>query len=1583
MKKHLSMLIAVVMVLSMFPAMIFSSSAEDYAAMIGETGYVTLSAAMSAATKGDTVVLCKDVTPESEGVATLEIAPETDITLDMNGHNITTSEAYDAIWVRSGLTFTVINTLDVPSQIYATGYDANGNEVGYSGVYLNGNLTVAGDVTISGRDRGITVMDPGCNVVLKNGAKIVGRSEYGINTYWDGSSIDLTIENASVSGKKGGIYINKPDSSVAIYGSQNDLGSIYFAVKGTLTLGADAKNTKYSFSGTLEANTVTNSDGSKTLTFDAPPKIDEETDKPEAILNGVEYDTFAEAYELAQENDTIYLVAKTVALPCLTKSGITIEGVAKDGKYPEVSIAYNNKTQSIVASDLTVKNVIFGLNGGYIYPSSSCNNITFENCEFRYRIAANGTNYTFKNCLFNGENGIYYATVTGYMILDGCTFETELYGFHNTPGDGVGSKTCVLTVKDCGIATWCAIDKANTTTFEGCYFYESGHCSHYYAVNMYDDAVVNDCTFEEGYFLNLAGTDKIIELNNCEFTNGNTLENVTSEFGNSTFIVDGVKDENGQYIGGTLVGDEERTSDIIADGYVRNENGEIVSACQPEAELNGVKYETFAEAYALAQSGDTIYLIAETVELPFLDKNGITIEGVPQDGKNPEIKIAEKNKEGMVFTNANDLTIKNVIFGVDDSVITTYYKCDNINFEGCEFRCKVQARGSNFTFKDCVFNGYEGLYYSVVTGEMLLEGCTFNTVRYGFHNSPEDGAGKTCTLTVKDCDIATFCVTSAANDVTFDGCTFYENGICNHYYCVNLYGDAVVNNCTFENGYFLGTAGADSVIEINNCEYINGATVENVTSDVGNNVFVIDGEKDENGKYISGTVVGKAEKTAAVIAEGFEADEEGVIVKAPLPEPRVNFTNISFTVGSTMSANVSIEDGIYGDAYTADKCVLYIDVLVDGEWIEIGSDTVVPATDAILGESTATMKFSVSGIPMAYLADNMRIRLYAYGDETFYAEVTELDEGVDLSFVNYTEKLKKMPEYAENASLISLLNTMLNYTASVQQYKGHNTDNLANAGLSEEEKAVTSILDIDFSEYSGALKRGVSSNASATVTFDASQLLMSSDKTGFQFYFTVADDVDVSALEVQVKYNGKLAKIPASAFKSRGNGQYSAIFEGLDPTEFDVQLTVAVFENGNKVSNVAYDSIPATAKLVSENPRYASMVDIFSGMLAYCKAAKAYIAESNPYGDATPVATVEDLKAALSEGTQNVVLTEDMEISEIISITRDITLDLNGKTLTNDVCAGRVFFVTEPNVTLTIDGTKEGSGICASSDADGETYGIVDMRVGSAGSKLVVNGGTYTANTNNGALFKIRDDNVAVELNNVTATTNRWIFDAYNVGTTLTVNGGHFTSTETVNGKSFSAFYFSSIPVDYDKPNISFTDTTIVSAGGACIDLNCGIGEFNNCDFTVTNPSNPAWTASAMSVSNGSWAFINGGTYTSEGYGAYVYTSGGNIIIDGGAVITGKAQALVSSAASYYYEDGHITLNDGTINGDIYVYNDGDRPADITINGGSVNGSFSTGSSKVATIHINGGTFTNDPTAYVDTTISSVTDNGNGTWTVQ
>ncbi len=149
----------------------------------------------------------------------------------------------------------------------------------------------------------------------------------------------------------------------------------------------------------------------------------------------------------------------------------------------------------------------------------------------------------------------------------------------------------------------------------------------------------------------------------------------------------------------------------------------------------------------------------------------------------------------------------------------------------------------------------------------------------------------------------------------------------------------------------------------------------------------------------------------------------------------------------------------------------------------------------------------------------------------------------------------------------------------------------------------------------------------------------------------------------------------------------------------------------------------------------------------------------------------------------------------------------------------------------------------------------------------------------------------------------------------------------------------------------------------------------NDCVGTRSTIGDPVWANSAVAAAYGATLTINGGEYTSDAYGVYVFNSGANVVIKDG---TFKAPVVLKADGSYTDTSvkGVITVNGGSFDGKIEMNN---GYAAMTINGGTfTNFSVATYSPLVIT----GGTFDADPAKYVDTAAYTVTNNGNGTWTV-
>ena len=341
---------------------------------------------------------------------------------------------------------------------------------------------------------------------------------------------------------------------------------------------------------------------------------------------------------------------------------------------------------------------------------------------------------------------------------------------------------------------------------------------------------------------------------------------------------------------------------------------------------------------------------------------------------------------------------------------------------------------------------------------------------------------------------------------------------------------------------------------------------------------------------------------------------------------------------------------------------------------------------------------------------------------------------------------------------------------------------------------------------------------------------------------------------------------------------------------------------------------------------------------------------------ASPVATVGDYgfstlagAVAAARAGDTVTLQADCTVTGPIAVEEDLTLDLNGHVITNEV-AGSYLFRTSAD--LTVDGTDSGSGMTiptSNTDARGFIQ-VIQTAV------LTLKGGSYTGvpESRDNALFYLSADETESYAYDSGANGSTAILEDLTVETgcrtfqmdtldliTLKVTGGSYASTagSTSDDEKYNVFGVDCIQIP-EEANLTFEDVTVTSAGGACIEVCGGRATFTDCDFTVENPSVPGFTATAVAASWEGNATIVSGTYQSQGYGAYVYSSGGTINVQGGTV-TGSEAAVRADVNDTY-----------------------GNPATVNISGGQIRGALTTNGNEKATISITGGYFTSDPSEY-------------------
>ncbi len=114
------------------------------------------------------------------------------------------------------------------------------------------------------------------------------------------------------------------------------------------------------------------------------------------------------------------------------------------------------------------------------------------------------------------------------------------------------------------------------------------------------------------------------------------------------------------------------------------------------------------------------------------------------------------------------------------------------------------------------------------------------------------------------------------------------------------------------------------------------------------------------------------------------------------------------------------------------------------------------------------------------------------------------------SVVGYANKLLSDTTGIYNEKTVALVKAMLNYGAYAQIHFNYNTENLANANLSEDEKALSSVTADNFASYkaSGMTIEGAGKFVSSNLVLDS--------ETALKVYFQPEDGIDINSLTFTV-----------------------------------------------------------------------------------------------------------------------------------------------------------------------------------------------------------------------------------------------------------------------------------------------------------------------------------------------------------------------------------------------------------------------------------------------------------------------------------
>ena len=299
--------------------------------------------------------------------------------------------------------------------------------------------------------------------------------------------------------------------------------------------------------------------------------------------------------------------------------------------------------------------------------------------------------------------------------------------------------------------------------------------------------------------------------------------------------------------------------------------------------------------------------------------------------------------------------------------------------------------------------------------------------------------------------------------------------------------------------------------------------------------------------------------------------------------------------------------------------------------------------------------------------------------------------------------------------------------------------------------------------------------------------------------------------------------------------------------------------------------------------------------------------------------TYESLETALSaaDAGATVKLLADAEMNASVTLDKAITLDLNGKTVTNNSATTRPFFVTADAFTVIGNG-----GSMVIPEDNSSSYGLIDMQT--ANATLTVSDVTMSGPTNTGAFIKCRKEFQTVNLTNVNAKATGNSYGIVNAQTgnytplNLNVVGGNFeyNSTYTQCGP-FAA--------TSGKGSFSFENVTVNSNQGPIVDVCGSTATFKNCDFTNTDTAAhyascigiSSYVKGAYGVSEQGNVIIEGGNYTAN-YPVYVFNSGGKVTINGGTFDGSIASIKIDNNQQTDFT-AEATVTDGTFNGPVSI----------------------------------------------------------------
>lgn len=288
-------------------------------------------------------------------------------------------------------------------------------------------------------------------------------------------------------------------------------------------------------------------------------------------------------------------------------------------------------------------------------------------------------------------------------------------------------------------------------------------------------------------------------------------------------------------------------------------------------------------------------------------------------------------------------------------------------------------------------------------------------------------------------------------------------------------------------------------------------------------------------------------------------------------------------------------------ASLGEKCHnLYVEVVQEKE----NGDTESQKIEGVKSADGESYEFRYTGVDAKEAGDNLDVTIYAYDEqESLIAGGTLEDYSVKAYCMNQLAKTDEelttlgLSE-AKQQAFRTLLVDLLNYSAQAQGYFDYKTETMANADLSEEQKAYASEDTVVAELQNITNTKQVEISQPSAVWKTAGLNLLS--KTTIRLKFAYEGEIDDVVLVAKV---GEGEEVEITEFTPVGNNLYYVYFDGVCAYQFGTAVDFTLKQEGEAISNTLRYSIESYASQMKEKE---TVGEVVAAMMKYGKAAACY-----------------------------------------------------------------------------------------------------------------------------------------------------------------------------------------------------------------------------------------------------------------------------------------------------------------------------------------------------------------------------------------